>query len=443
MNRNTLRILIPALVLFLTACQAPGAIPANSPTPSQKGAPSPIAPVGVVQSDKVRAISTDLSSDVPSLTAGNRAFAFDLYRMLRQNTGNLFYSPHSMSLALAMTYAGARGQTADQMAQVLHMSLPQDRLHPAVNSLDQELARRTQGGTGKDGKGFRLNIVNALWGQVGYKFQPQFLDVLAANYGAGLRTMDFVRAAEPSRMTINKWVEEQTENRIKDLIPSGGVDASTRLVLTNAIYFNAAWLHQFEQNATADGPLTLLDGSKVTVPMMRQTESFRYASGADYQAVELPYEGGKLAMLIILPASGQFDKVDGSLTAAQYDGIVSSLQYKRVFVTLPKFKYETTLALQDPLGKLGMQDAFVPGTADFSGMDGTRDLFISAVLHKAFVAVDEAGTEAAAATAVIVAAGAMPSEPVQFKADRPFIFAIRDLDTGALLFLGRVVNPAG
>ncbi len=443
MQLHTVRTLFAFLVLLLAACQAPATNLLKTPVPAQTPIPGLTAQAGVIRSAQIRAISASASSAVPALTAGNRAFAFDLYRVLGRDKGNLFYSPHSISLALAMTYAGARGQTADQMAQALHFSLAQDRLHPALNSLDQELARRAQGGTGQDGKGFRLHIVNALWGQAGYKFRPPFLDVLAANYGAGLRTLDFAEAPEPSRVTINQWVEEQTENRIKDLIPGGAIDAATRLVLTNAIYFNAAWLHPFDQNATANDAFTLLDGRKVTVPMMRQTESFRYASGADYTAVELPYEGRKLAMLIILPAAGQFDKVDASLDAARFDGIVAALQSRRVFVTLPKYKYETALDLNGALSQLGMKDAFVAGVADFSGMDDTRDLFIGAVLHKAFVAVDEAGTEAAAATAVIMPAGAMASDPVQFKVDRPFVFAIRDLDTGALLFLGRVVNPAG
>jgi serpin B len=266
-----------------------------------------------VLSDKPRVTSPDvITSDLSDLVGGNSAFAFDLYQALREEEGNLFYSPYSISLALAMTYAGARGETERQMADTLNFTLSQDQLHNAFNGLDLELAKRGEGAQGKDGEGFRLNIVNAIWGQRDYKFLGEFLDVLAENYGAGLRLLDFINAPEEARITINDWVSDQTEGRIEDLIPQGVIDALTRLVLTNAIYFNAAWLNPFDEDATADGRFYLLDGSDVTVPMMRQTESFGYAEGEGYQAVELLYDGSELSMVILLPERGYFEEFEAS-----------------------------------------------------------------------------------------------------------------------------------
>jgi len=353
---------------------------------------------------------------------------------------NLFYSPHSISLALAMTVAGARGETERQMADTLHFTLPQDRLHPAFNRLDLELAQRGEGAEGKDGEGFRLHIVNAIWGQEGYEFLSEFLDVLAENYGAGLRVLDFAGAPEESRVTINEWVSDQTENRIEDLIPPGAIDPSTRLVLTNAIYFNAAWAEPFEPDLTEDGPFYLLDGREVSVPMMRQMASFGYAEGEGVQAVELPYDGRELSMVILLPDAGEFDTFESVLDGGRVDRMVKNLAHRQVALAMPRFEFESGFSLVDALTALGMPDAF-SGAADFSGMTGTRDLSIRDVIHKAFVSVDEAGTEAAAATAVIMGEAAMQEEPVEVTVDRPFIFVIRDIETGTVLFVGRVVDP--
>lgn len=396
-----------------------------------------------LKSDKQRVTSPIANqADLAAVVAGNNAFAFDSYQEIKGDE-NLFFSPYSISLALAMTYAGACGDTAQQMAGTLHYTLPQEQLHPALNSLDIELSQRGQGAKGKDDKGFRLNIVNAIWGQKGYAFLQEFLDTLAENYGAGIRTLDFINAPEPSRITINDWVSDQTEGRIKDLIPKGAIDAMTRLVLTNAIYFNAAWQYPFEKDATSDGSFHLLNGGEVTVPMMHQTKSFSYTEGDDYQAVELPYDGRELSMLIILPKTGKFKAVEGSLDAKKVDGIIGSLGYKKIALTMPKFEFTSDFSLKKTLTALGMPVAFTE-TADFSGMDGRRDLFISDVIHKAFVSVDESGTEAAAATAVIMAttSAPMPEEIINVTVDRPFIFLIRDIQTGTILFLGHVTNPA-
>jgi len=396
---------------------------------------------GIALSEKQRVTSPNvIATDLTALVDGNSAFAFDLYQSLSEQGGNLFYSPYSISAALAMTYAGARGDTERQIADALHFVLSQDRLHPAFNALDLELASRGEGAEGKDEKGFRLNIVNAIWGQEDYKFLAEFLDVLAENYGAGLRLLDFVNAPEESRITINDWVSDHTEGRIEDLIPQGVIDALTRLVLTNAIYFNAAWLNPFNEDMTADDTFHLLDGGEVIVPMMSQTESFGYAEGDGYQAVELPYDGSELSMVIMLPQAGQFGAFEGSLNADLVDTIMKDLEYRQVALTMPKFEFESDFSLVNTLAAMGMPVAFSTA-ADFSGMTGTRDLFIAEILHKAFVSVDEAGTEAAAATAVVMKLTATPEEPVGVAVDRPFVFLIRDVETDAILFVGRVVNP--
>ena len=395
----------------------------------------------VLKSERQRDSAPDVTeTELTELVAGNSGFAFDLYQEVRQKAENLFYSPHSISLALAMAYAGARNNTESQMADTLHFSLTQEQLHPAFNALDLELASRGQGAEGRDRKGFRLNIVNSIWGQTGYPFLPVFLDVLAENYDAGLRLMDFQNAPEDSRVRINNWVSDQTEDRINDLIPQGSITPLTRLVLTNAIYFNAAWLYPFDEKLTQDGPFHLLGGTQITVPMMSQTEHFRYASGDGYQAVELPYDGEELSMVVFLPESDRFEEFEASLDAGRVEAIIDNLDWKYLRLTVPKFKYEWGLGLVDTLKAMGMKDAFNTA-ADFSGIDGTRSLFISDVIHKAFVSVNEAGTEAAAVTAVIFSFTGVPPTPIELTLDHPFIFLIRDIETGTILFVGRVLNP--
>ncbi|UCD09996.1 MAG: serpin family protein [Dehalococcoidales bacterium] len=396
---------------------------------------------GLVESDKERIESPDVSStDKDTLVEGNTSFAFDLFQTLRNENGNVFYSPHSISLALAMTYAGARGETAQQMADTLHYDLSQDKLHPAFNYLDIELDKRGEGAQGKDDEGFRLNIVNAIWGQRDFTFLPEFLDTLAENYGAGLRVLDFINETEKSRITINDWVSDETEGRIEDLIPQGQLNAATRLVLTNAIYFNAAWQHQFEERLTSDAPFYLLNGQEVTVPMMRQTESFGHTSGDGYQAIELRYDGGELSMVILLADTGQYDSFEEQLTARKANEIINDMGYTQVELAMPKFEFESEFQMKDTLSTMGMPIAFSSG-ADFSGMTGGKDLYIDQVIHKAFVSVDESGTEAAAATAVDMKLTSAPAEPVKVTVDRPFIFFIRDIETGTILFIGRVLNP--
>jgi serpin B len=392
----------------------------------------------LLESDKPRLTSDAADAEMSELVAGNSAFTFDLYqRMREEQDGNLFYSPYSISLALAMTYAGARGETEQQMAATMHYTLPQERLHPAFNALDTTLASY---GDDEDEDAFQLNVANAIWGQEGYEFLPTFLDTLAENYGAGLRTVDFVNETEAARQTINDWVSDQTEEKIQDLIPKGMLNSMARLVLTNAIYFNGKWVLPFEKSNTHDEPFTLLDGSTVSVPMMSQVESFKYAEGNGYQAVELPYRDSNVSMLFILPEAGRFEEMEGAFSAEFVTAITESLTSQQVRLFAPKFTFESEFNLSETLIQMGMPAAF--GNADFSGMTGNRDLFISDVLHKAFVAVDEEGTEAAAATAVtMVETARMIEDAILMKLDRPFLFMIRDNDTGTILFIGRVLNP--
>lgn len=393
----------------------------------------------LVESGKDRILTPDVDkTDLGILSDGNNTFALDLYNALKDNEGNLFYSPYSISSALAMTYSGARGETEKQMANTLHFTLPQDRLHPAFNSVSLALASRGQETEDQDKMGFILKNVNALWGQKNYKFLPAFLDVLAENYGAGMRTLDFTREPEKSRLTINDWVSEQTANKIQELLPAGSIDPGIFLVLTNAVYFKANWFHQFDEIKTLNGQFNLLNGSKATVPMMNQTEYFDYAEGDGYQAIELLYRNRALSMVILLPEQGQFEKYENSLQYSQLKEIIDNLEYRQVILSMPKFGFDSKFNLKQTLSKMGMPITFSVG-ADFSGI-AEGGGFIDGVYHSAFVTVDEKGTEAGAATAVTIAKGA-PGGPVEFTMDRPFIFLIRDIETNTILFMGRVMNP--
>jgi serpin B len=422
-------------ILTICAASALFLLPACSPVPVQ---------AEEIKSDMPRDPDPQVAdADLADLVRGNNEFTFALYPQISSGDENVFFSPYSISLALAMASAGAKGQTADEMAQALHFLLPADRLHPAFNRLALELAGRSQSEELEPDQVFQLTVANSLWGQAGFAFEADFLDALARNYGAGMRLVDYKKDADGARREINDWVSRSTDQKIKDIIPQGALDALTRLVLANAIFFKAAWAHPFEPEATRPDAFHLLDGSSADVPMMHEQESLELMLGEGYRAVELPYAGWQLSMLILLPDEGEFENVESRLGAGFVDSTIQSLQYGPVTLSLPKFKFEWSQSLVGGLKTLGMRDAFDPAAADYSGMDGARDLYISDVLHKAFVAVDEDGTEAAAATAVIVEAGsAWGEEPVEFKVDRPFFFLIRDNPTGTILFLGRALNPS-
>jgi serpin B len=419
-----LSIVVSAVSLLLSAC-----------------GPSPSA--SIAKSDLQRVTAPDTPpDDIQALVDNNNTFAFDLYRSLHAGAqgGNLIYSPYSISLALAMTYAGANGETESQMAQTLHF-LPQDQLHPAVNALDLQLAERGKAQS-EEQTPLQLNIANAVWAEQTYPFLQGFLDTIALNYGAGIRLADFINEYEAVRKEINNWVSDETADKIKDLIPEGVLDSDTRMALVNAIYFKADWLSPFDAESTRDAPFHLLDGSEVAVPTMNQDTFIPYAKGDGWQAIELAYQGETAAMDIIVPDEGRFAEVESSLDYKTASTILGSLQPASVTLALPKFKFESEFGLADQLANLGMPDAFDPDRADFSGMTERNDLYISAVVHKAFVAVDEKGTEAAAATAVIVGVTSAPLFDVTLTIDRPFIFLIRDIPTGQILFVGRVLNPA-
>ncbi|WP_437296259.1 serpin family protein [Sorangium sp. So ce426] len=444
--RRTLRTCAPLLVLSLTAIL--GCETSTDPNPDSYLDPEgedcsdADKPFCVVASDEQRISSPDVPpEDRTALVSGNSAFALDLYQQLRQEPGNVFYSPYSISTALAMTWAGAKGETETAMADTLHFDLGQDKLHPAFNWIDQELESRGQGAQGADGEGFRLNVVNALWGQIGYPFEAPFLDTLGLHYGAGMNVVNFWDFPQESADLINGWVSDQTEGKIEKLVPVDAITPETVLVLTNAIYFNAAWRTPFKVTATEDGPFEKADGTEVTVPLMHGNLEMPYAEGDGYQAVAMPYDGDELSMVIILPAKGTLDAFEASLDAAKVDGIAGAMSEHLVDTTMPRFKFDYELSLKKTLEAMGMEIAFTPGVADFTGINSRGQPYIQDVLHKAFVGVNEAGTEAAAATAVLVGDRSAP-QPASLALVNPFLFLIRDNATGSILFVGRVADPS-
>jgi serpin B len=393
-----------------------------------------------------------VAADLPTVVAENNAFAFDLYQQLRGGSGSLFFSPLSISAALAMTYAGAAGATARQMADVFHWALPGDRLHPAFGELIARLLGQSAGASappGDQASKFIFDIANSLWGQSNYQFYDDFLDTLAEDYHAPLVLHDFRHSAEAGRTLINDWVSDKTHDRIKDLLKPGDINGATRLVLVNAIYMKAAWQYQFDEAETR--PQTFhLPGQDLTVEMMHQTNRYKYAEGDGYQVLELPYAGTSMSMDIFLPSAGAFDAFEQGLSAETTGAILDKLRTCEVSLSLPKFKVEQEMELSAVLKALGMTDAFDPDAADFSGIhDSSLDgeyLSIGWVRHKAWIEVKEDGAEAAAATAVGMVAttcvGWNPPPPVPFTADRPFIYVIRDTATGSTLFMGRVSDAS-
>jgi serpin B len=368
----------------------------------------------------------------------NTAFALDLYNKLKTAEGNLFFSPYSISTALAMTYAGARGNTEREIAEVLHFALNQGGPHSSFAKLQGHLNEVRKKGN------IRLNIANALWAQKDYRFLRTFTDLVTKSYEAEAKNVDFREKTENVRKKINAWIEEKTENKIVELLKPGTVSGDTRLILTNAIYFKGNWASQFKKSETTEMPFKLNSAKSVMVPMMQKNkETFKYAENAKLQILELPYKGNELSMVVLLPR-----EVDGirslerEFSTETLNMWLNSLHKQEVEIYLPKFKSEYEMSLTAHLKDMGMKSAFTPDVADFSGMDGTKSLYISDVLHKAFVNVDEEGTEAAAATAVVMYPNAFVERHIPvFRADHPFIFLIRDNTTGSILFMGRISNP--
>jgi serpin B len=401
-----------------------------------------LIPLLGVYSHEARAMDT--ADPVTTLVQGNNAFALDLYAQLRQSEGNRFISPFSVSTALAMTYAGAQEETALQIAKALRFLLPPSQLHPAFHRLIVEL--RSQSATqvaANQPADVQLFTANALWSQAGERILTDFQKRIEINYQGGLHQVDFRHNTEMATRTINAWVEEQTKGKITDLLRSAHIDQRTLLVLTNAIYFKGLWASPFSVGNTSQQDFNVSPAEQVRVDMMKQLARFRHFDDGALQALELPYKGNTLAMVVFLPkAKDGLGQLESSLTSAKIDGWLSKLSSHRVDVSLPRFKLTAECELTDALSELGMPVAFKLGKADFSGITGTRELAISAVVHKAFVEVEEKGTEAAAATGVVFARTAVAQQPpVIFRADHPFFFLIRDNRTGTILFLGRLVRP--
>ncbi|MFN7975602.1 MAG: serpin family protein [Acidobacteriota bacterium] len=378
-----------------------------------------------------------------AMTSSANAFAAALYGDLRSRSGNIAVSPASLWLALLMTRAGARGSTGDEMSRVLHVQANGDVDAKAAALLDR---------WGKPVGGVELRVANRLFGEKTYRFEAPYLERTRTAYGAPLEPVDFRGDANGARTHINGWVATQTRDRIKDLLPAGSVDDQTRLVLTNAVYFLAKWEEPFEKTATNPAPFKVGGGRTVTVPTMHAVGFFSYAETDSLQVLEKPYQGGEFAMGFVLPKDDAgLGAVEGSLDAAAVDRLFASLSSERVSVSLPKVRIDPpeSLAVGDALARLGMPTALDRRRADFTGIANPPDpddrLFVSKVFHKAFVAIDEEGTEAAAASAVVMAraGSAAPSKLVVFNADHPFLFFLRDLRSGLILFAGRVADPSG
>jgi len=371
--------------------------------------------------------------DLAALAAGNDALAVDLYQTLRTTPGNMVFAPESLSLALAMTYGGAAGNTAAQMAATMHFALPAERLHPAFDALDLALNAPATAPAA-----FRLTVANAVWAQQGFAVLPSFLDLLARYYGAGVRLADFRGASETSRQVINQWVSDQTAGKLPELLMAGAINSLTKMVLTNAIYFKADWQTPFAPQSptgTFNAP-----AGPVSVPMMTGPAEVPVWTGTGYTAARLPYAGGTTSLVVIVPDAGTFDAFEAALTADELQAVLASaVAATSQGVSLPRFAVGQHFSVRTALMALGMNDAFSTGTADFSGIDGDRDLFIQDVVHQANVAVDEQGTEAAAATAVIIGRKGVVQT---LRVDRPFLFLIRDDASGATLFMGRVLDPS-
>ena len=379
------------------------------------------------------------SSDTLEIVSGNTAFAIDLYGQLRTREGNLFFSPYSISTALAMTCGGARGETEKQMARTLHFTLPTDKLHPAFAALEADFRAVQASGN------LKLAEANSLWPQKGFAFLPDYFDLCRKYYGTSITPVDYAGHTEAARKTINDWVEDRTYRKIVELLKPGTLDRSNRLVLVNAIYFKGKWGRQFEAKLTEKEPFHLSSQKTIAAPLMRQLGDFHYAESPGLQVLELPYQGGDLSMLALLPGTVDgLGNLETELTVKNLTAWTTGLRSRKVNAFLPKFKVTSEISLAKTLEALGMSDAFNYPQADFSGMDGRKDLFISAVEHQAFAEVNEEGTEAAAATAVMIGVGAAPLSPQPipvFRADHPFLFLIRDNRNGSVLFLGRVTDP--
>jgi serpin B len=369
------------------------------------------------------------------IVLGSNRFAFDLYQRLRNGRGNLFFSPASISMALGMTYSGAGGETAAEIGKTLHFSSKE-----AVNAGIHSLWNRLE--TTDSRQGFRLRVANRLWAQKQYAFLPEYTEMLRTNYRAEPVRLDFARQAESARQTINQWVEAQTEKRIANLIPSGDGLKDARLVLTNAVYFKGNWSKRFEKTRTKYADFHTSPDRTVKTHLMNRQDRYRYVAVDNMQLLQLPYGDGSLSMVVLLPREiAGLSDLEKKLSDTQFDKWLDVARPRQVNVFLPRFKSTAELQMRDTLAAMGMASAFDQSKADFSAMTGAADLYLSALIHKGVVDVNEEGTEAAAASAVIAGARSASNEPPIFRADHPFVYLIRDNRSGMVLFLGRVVDP--
>ena len=414
-------------VLFIISAGCTGTIPAQPASPVNEK-----TPVGV-SANSTRAVAD-----------ANNRFAFDLYSRLARNSrlagSNIFFSPFSISSALAITYEGANGKTANEIRSVFYF--------PADNTQRREGFTGLNAGINRVDTAYSLHTANAMWAEKTHPFLAEYTTTAERYYGANTTNLDFKNQPEESRITINQWVENETENRIRNLVPAGAIDTVTKLVITNAIYFKGSWVKEFDKNKTVNTAFTTGSGNTVQVPMMQRTDEkavYRYAETGDLQILSMPYEhagGRELSMIVLLPKGNNLTAAEESMSADRLSALSQTATSRRVMVYFPKIKLETEYHLPETLAAMGMPTAF-SGAADFSGMDGTQDLYINDVIHKTYLDVNEEGTEAAAATAVILRGKGMArEEPVPiFRADHPFVFLIEDTETGNILFMGRVTNP--
>lgn len=454
MRKYIFSLVIIAL-MTLAACQPAQEIVVPDPDPTKDPVTEPITDpkdddmddqiAKFVKSDLARETSPNIDEAlIRTLAENNSAFALSFYDHIRTEDGNIIFSPFSISLALSMALAGAESTTEQAMLDGLQITLPEETLHPAYNTLLLAIEESQEKALdGMDGNLFQINIANSIWGQADYAFNQPFLDVLAQHYGAGIFTVDFIQNPNGARLAINDWVSEETEQKIENLIPEGAIDTLTRLVLANAIYFNGSWMHPFNESMTADAPFITLDGSEITVDRMKlYGENLIYGRGENYQSINLPYLSSDFVMTLLVPDTGAFNEFETQLSQDELTAILANMSFTRVDLEMPKFDFDSDINANDPLIALGMGEAFDPEFADFSGITDVEDLMITDVLHKATITVDEEGTEAAAATAVIVGVtSAMPEDPISLVIDRPFLFMIRHQPTNIILFMGRVVQP--
>jgi len=422
------RRLLSALLVVLAACVAP--TDSKEPQAGEE-----------VRSNLQRITSPAPSTNVDAAVRGLNEFSFDLHRKVgAAEPGNFITSPTSITTALSAASAGAATTTLDAFRDTLNVSLPQNDFHLAMNTLDAALQSRGQGQQGTNGRPFRVSIVNQTFAQNGFHLEQRYLDLLAQQYGAGVRLLDFKTQAELARTDINEWVSFHTEALIPQLLAPGAVNSATRVVLVNAVYFDASWASPFNKQSTSSGAFTLSDGSTVQTDTMRDSvHPARAATLNGVEVVELPYQGDELSMLLVMPPLGELAQVEAALTPEVLDGYLTALTSQQLEFTLPKFGFNTRSALADPLSELGLGVAF-SDDADFSAMTGDRSLQITGVTHEAVIKVTEEGTEAAGATAVEFGTTSVPqTRPLHV--DRPFLFMIRDNATGAVLFLGRVIDP--